>query len=168
VGQIRSTNERFEPLLATLLSAVRARYAERLVSVAIFGSVGRGTPRPGSDVDVLIVADDLPSGRVARMDEFSKVEQDLAPALATARRAGLAPEISVVIKSREEAAAGSMLMLDMIDDARVLYDRDDFLRGALESLRVRLERLGARRIWRGDTWHWDLKPDLRPGEIFEL
>jgi hypothetical protein len=31
-----------------------------------------------------------------------------------------------------------------------------------------LEQLGARRIWRGNAWFWDLKPDYRPGEVFEL
>jgi hypothetical protein len=27
---------------------------------------------------------------------------------------------------------------------------------------------GARRIWCGNAWYWDLKPDYRPGEVFEL
>ena len=31
-----------------------------------------------------------------------------------------------------------------------------------------LEKLGARRIWRGEAWMWDLKPDYKVGEVFEL
>lgn len=54
------------------------------------------------------------------------------------------------------------------NDARILVDRDGFLQDALQGLRKRLDELGARRIWRGNAWHWDLKPDYRPGEVFEL
>lgn len=53
-------------------------------------------------------------------------------------------------------------------NARILYDRGRFLEGALDGLRARLARLGARRIWRGKAWFWDLKPDYRPGEVFDL
>ena len=39
----------------------------------------------------------------------------------------------------------------------------------LERLRARLEELGSRRIELDDgTWYWDLKPDLRPGEVVTL
>ena len=67
-----------------------------------------------------------------------------------------------------EIRRGSPLLLDMTSDARSLYDRDAFLAESLATLRARLSVLGARRIWRGNAWMWDLKPDLRPGEIFEL
>jgi hypothetical protein len=56
----------------------------------------------------------------------------------------------------------------MVEDAMLLVDRDDFMRNALEALRLRLAALGARRIWRGNAWFWDLKPDYRPGEVFEI
>ena len=64
--------------------------------------------------------------------------------------------------------AGSPLFLDMTEDARILYDRDGFLERAFVDLESRLERLGARRIWRGNAWYWDLKPDYTPGEVFEI
>ena len=56
----------------------------------------------------------------------------------------------------------------MTEDARVLFDRAGFLARSLDALRGRLASLGARRIWRGNAWYWDLKPDYVPGEIFEL
>jgi hypothetical protein len=55
----------------------------------------------------------------------------------------------------------------MVDDARVLYDRDGVFAAARAGWRERLARLGARRIWRGNAWLWDLKPD-QPGDVFEL
>jgi hypothetical protein len=56
----------------------------------------------------------------------------------------------------------------MVDDARLVRDRDGFFAGVLDRLRGRLRELGARRVWRGTRWYWDLKPDRRPGEVIEL
>jgi hypothetical protein len=56
----------------------------------------------------------------------------------------------------------------MVEDARIVHDPDGFLAGYLERFRARLAELGARRIWRGNAWYWDLKPDFKPGEIIEL
>jgi hypothetical protein len=64
--------------------------------------------------------------------------------------------------------AGSPLLLDMVEDARILHDEGGFLRARLERLRARLPELGSRRVWRGSAWHWVLKPDLQPGDVFEL
>jgi hypothetical protein len=105
---------------------------------------------------------------MARMGEFQNVEAAMKPWLAEARAAGLAAELSPVIRMPEEVLRGSPLLLDMTEDARVLYDRQGFLQSALEQLRARLQRMGARRIWRGNAWFWDLKPDYRPGDVFEI
>jgi predicted nucleotidyltransferase len=165
---LTSINSQFESLLAHVLAACQQRYGPRLVSVAVFGSVGRGTPHPESDLDLLIVADDLPDGRLQRVAEFRAVEAALSSHLAEARAAGLSPEVSPIFKTPAEAQRGSPLFLDMIEDARVLYDRGGFLQETLARFKARLDRLGARRIWRGDAWFWDLKPDYQPGEVFEL
>jgi predicted nucleotidyltransferase len=157
---------RYEPLLDRLLAALRDQYGARLVAVAVFGSVGRGTPREGSDVDVLIVVRDLPRGRPGRIDEFLPLERRLAPALRAAQVGPIPVCLSPVLKTPTEVEQGSPLFLDLVEDARILHDPDGFLAGYLEGLRARLRALGSRRIWRGATWYWDLKPDLKPGEVF--
>src|SRR3972149_6108880 len=72
--------EQYDRLLDEVQAACHAVYGVRLASLAVFGSVARGTMRPDSDVDLLLVADPLPAGRMARMDEFSAVEGRVAPA----------------------------------------------------------------------------------------
>lgn len=158
----------FREIEETLLDEVQRHYGGRLVSLVVYGSVGRGTMRPDSDIDLLIVADDLPSGRIPRVDDFAAVENRLAPLLERFRREGVATEFSPVFKTPEEATRLSPLFLDMVDDAVILHDRGGFFAGVLDRLRSRLATLGSRRIWRGNAWYWDLKPDYKPGEIFEL
>lgn len=163
-----SLEERYADVLRRLVVALRSAYGERLVSVVVFGSVGRGTQREDSDVDFVVVARDLPRGRTARVEEFLPVERALAPALVPPRPELVPIALSPVFKTPAEAEAGSPLFLDLVDDARILYDEDDFFAGRLQRLRDRLAELGARRVFRGNAWHWVLKPDLRPGEVFTL
>jgi hypothetical protein len=47
----------------------------------------------------------------------------------------------------QEIRHGSLLFLDMTDEARILYDRAHFLRGYLDSLARRLKELGAHRVY---------------------
>ena len=158
----------FAEVVASLRRACVRHYGDRLVTVGVFGSVGRGTPGPWSDVDTLIIANELPRGRGRRTGDFDAVETAMSDVLTTVARRGCHTTISPVIKTPAEASAGSLLFLDMIDDLRMLYDRDGFFRTYLDGFAARLRRLGARRIHRDGTWHWDLKPDYRPGEVFEL
>jgi predicted nucleotidyltransferase len=167
-GTAMTLLERYARLLDRLLAELRAHYGEQLVAVAVFGSVARETPREDSDVDLLVVARDLPAGRLRRVDGFLPVEDRLEGALREVDSSGAPISLSPVFKTPAEVEQGSPLFLDMVEDARILYDPDGFLTRYLAGFRARLAALGARRIWRGNAWYWELKPDLRPGEVFTL
>ena len=160
--------EIFDELLTKVVTATQAVYGERLVSIVLYGSVARGTMRRDSDVDLLIVARDLPRGRFKRVEEFENVETTLAEDVRHAVSQGIDTTVSPVIKTPDEVLAGSPLFLDMVEDARVFYDRNEFFSQELTRLRTRLATLGAKRIWKDNAWYWDLKPDFKPGEVFEL
>lgn len=161
--------ERFRELERMLLSEIRCLYGKRLISVVLFGSVARETQSFDSDIDLLIIADELPKGRMKRIGEFGSVEDKIEPLLKSLRKKeGINTYISAIIKRPEEAQKGSPLFLDMVEDANILFDRDGFFEGVLDRLKKRLKDLGAKRIWRGNIWYWDLKPDYKPGDIIEL
>lgn len=160
--------EVYDQLLTKIVSAAEAAYGNRLVSVVLYGSVARGTMRHDSDMDLLVIARDLPRGRMKRVEEFGAVEEAVAEEVRRAASRGIDTMLSPVLKTPEEVLAGSPLFLDMVDDARVLYDRDGFFAQQLARLKSRLVELGARRVWKGNAWYWDLKPDYQPGEVFEL
>jgi hypothetical protein len=94
----------------------------------LYGSVARCTMRPDSDIDVLIVADRLAPSRAARMDEFEGVDGHLNEKIAAARRLGVHTTVIPALKTPDELGAGSMLDLDMTDQARILFDPDHVLR----------------------------------------
>jgi uncharacterized protein len=156
-------HERFNDILDAVRQACLAHYGDRLTSLAVFGSVARGTMRPDSDVDLLVVVNSLPWGRLARVRDFEAVEAAAAEVLSSAAREGIQITLSPVFKTPEEVQKGSLLFLDMVDQAVILYDRDRFLRRYLDHLKARLEALGARRVYRRGGYYWLLKPDLKPG-----
>ena len=151
-----------------LLSEVQTFYGERLVSLALYGSVGRGTPSFDSDIDFLILARDLPAGRMKRIREYDPVEERLTPLIESLRTDGIHTSLSPIIKSPEEALQGSPLFLDMVEDAKILFDSGGFFAGVLASLRNRLQALGSQRVRLGNAWYWILKPDIKGGEVFEI
>jgi len=73
VERSMSTTEVFAALAGELLPAIKDVYGDRLISLAVYGSVGRGRPRPDSDLDFLIVADRLPPRHVERRAELDRV-----------------------------------------------------------------------------------------------
>ncbi|MGH8583944.1 MAG: nucleotidyltransferase family protein [Gammaproteobacteria bacterium] len=158
----------FQTIVSALLPACQAVYGARLKSLALFGSVARGTMRPDSDIDVLLIAAPLPAARSSRLDEFEQVEQDLAPFFKRARGAGVDTDLSAVIKTPEELRQGSLLFLDMVEQARLLHDPERLLRGYLDGLAARLQAMGARRITQGGGYYWVLTPDFKPGDRIAL
>ncbi|MEM2156118.1 MAG: nucleotidyltransferase domain-containing protein [Candidatus Jordarchaeales archaeon] len=152
-------------VLDRLVECLRERF--NLVSVVVFGSVARGDFRSDSDVDVLIVADNLPD-RYERFKIFDDVEKCLEDDLNELRRAGFSAFINPIIKSVEEASRVSPLYLDMVEDAVILYDRNGFFGKVLDRLRGRLRELGAKRVRLGKKWYWILKENYRFGEVIEI
>lgn len=158
----------YNSLLGKLLEELKRHYGPRLVTFAVFGSYARADMRPDSDLDLLIIAEGLPNGRMKRVDEFLKLEKQLAPELEALKQKGLYPDLSPILKTPEEARYGSPLFLDMTEEISFFFDRDDFFKKVLNRLKARLRELGSKRIWKGKMWYWILKPDLKPGEIFEI
>ena len=160
--------EKFEYLLAEILKGARDFYGERLVTLAVFGSVARGTARFDSDVDLLLICNSLPVGRLPRINEFGLLEDRLEPILLALQQQGISTSLSPMIKTPEEVQRGSPVFLDLVEDAQLLYDRDGFFAAFLDRLRDQLRKLAARRVWRGNAWYWDLKPDFKPGDVFKI
>jgi predicted nucleotidyltransferase len=161
-------HDAFASLQHQVLDAAKTVYGGRLVSVVVYGSVARGTMRFDSDIDLLIVARGLPKGQSRRRVEFREVERLVEPEMHRLAGLGVTTELSVVFKTPEEVEIGSPLFFDMVEDARILFDENGAFSKRLDRLRKRMAELGAKRIWKGNAWYWDLKPDYKPGEVFEI
>jgi predicted nucleotidyltransferase len=109
-----------------------------LISVVVFGSVARGEAGKESDVDLLVVADNLPD-RYERFKLFDKAEEKLESKKKELRKDGYQIFFSPIIKSKEEAEFLTPLYLDLVEDAVILKDEGDFLKKLWKDLGEDLE-----------------------------
>jgi len=164
----RSASDLLRELAEHYSSLLEAALGDRLVSVVLFGSVARGDAGPHSDIDLLIVAHDLPRGQFARKDLLGKADAVFEERLVAAAETGVETRLARILRTPKEAERIVPLYLDLTEDAVLLRDDGGFFAALLERVRASLRRLGARRIWRGRTWSWDLKPDFALGDVIEI
>lgn len=167
-----STRTRESDLLLELADlyarALRAQWGDALKAVVLFGSVARREATSTSDVDLLAVIEGLPARRLLRHQWLQAADEAIEPHLQALREQGIYAEVSVILKTPEEAKRTVPLYLDLLEDAVILYEQNGFFTSILERLRESLGRLGARRRRRGRIHYWELKPDYTPGEVFEI
>lgn len=160
----------YDAAVARAVTECRSFFADKLRSLALFGSVARGNPRPTSDVDLLAILDDAPPlghARVAYLYPLIRAIET-SPEFRPLRADGRYASLSIIVRTVRELHPTPWLLLDLVEDAVLLAD-DGTLAAKLDALRRRLGELGARRVWLPDgSWYWDLKPDLRVGESFDL
>ena len=157
-----------KPLLDVYLAEVRDRLGADVSAVAVYGSVARGQAHPASDIDLFVVHR---GERAAVFEVFLEVALQLRdhPLVEELQARDIPTEPYPVLRSKEELADTPWLLLDVCDHGIILFDPHRVLTHKLASLRRRLRELGSRRIELPDgSWYWDLKPDLRPGEVFTL
>ena len=139
-----------DDLLATIVRKLAAGFGDRLVGVALFGSRARGEATQDSDVDLLVLASGLP-----RLWDRDAALREVLP------ERPLLPTLSFLLRTPEEFERDVRpLYLDLALDARVLFDRDEYLASRLARLRelVRLAKLRRRPDL---FWEWE-EPPTRP------
>ena len=165
---MRKLQEEYSPLLEGLLSSLREFFDEALISLVVFGSVARGEAHSDSDIDLLLVVEGLPKSRLKRQSLFAQAERKNQRLMDELWNKNFHVDYSPILLTPDEAKKLRPLYLDMVSDAIILHDKNDFFRQVLNRLRRRLRELGAKRIRLGKLWYWDLKPDYRFGEFIEI
>jgi predicted nucleotidyltransferase len=114
-------HKEFKVLVGKVFREVKKHYGKNLVSFVIFGSVAKNTFSPCSDIDFLIICENLPGGRAKRIIDFiENVEVKVEDYIKNLRKKNIFTELSPVIKKPDEVKMGSFLFLDMIEDAVIL------------------------------------------------
>jgi len=108
----------------------------RLVSLALYGSVARGTSRKDSDVDFLIIMRDIPRSYGDRISLLLPLIYQLEKSepYLEMRKRDYDPYVQFVVFREDECIKTRPLFLDLVDDAVILYD-EGFLKNKLEEIK---------------------------------
>ncbi len=138
-------------------------------SIVLFGSVARGSARPDSDVDLLIVSDAFKSLGEA-IDRLVDVEYSprVAGELEWLENNGISTHLSFHPISTHTFKKHPPIILDIVEEGIAIVD-DGTYEKEVEKVKARMRELGAKRIWLAeDEWVWLLKPDAEIGEVIEI
>lgn len=157
-------------LIEEYCSEIKNHFSDRLISICLFGSVARGEAKPESDIDILIVANNLPMDIGMRIRETNYIHEYLkkSEAYISLRKSNMSGLISDIFFTPEEIKGHPPILLDIIDDGIVLYDKDSFLSNQLKLLKQKLETQKAQKVKTEKGHFWILKPDIMSGEVVDI
>jgi len=158
----------YQAVLRKLLTLLDEEFGDEIRSIALFGSVARGTASATSDMDLLIVHQD---GVQQILDRFTDVAMRLRESEESQEleAKGILAEPYPLFLTVTRLKKHPWILLDIADHGIILRDHDEILAKELMAIRKRLEELGSIKVVLPDgTWYWDLKPDWKPGEVVEL
>lgn len=161
---------KYDALINEYCAALREHFGDGLISICVFGSVARGEAKADSDIDILVVADGLPSDIGVRTKGTNYIHENLkkGEAYTSLRKSSVSGLISDIFFTPEEIKGHPPILLDIIDDGVILYDKNSFLSNALKTLKEKLEMQKAKRVITKKGHFWLLKPDMKTGEIVEI
>lgn len=109
-------------------------YGEKLVALAIFGSIARGHAQNTSDLDVLIVLKDAPiylNQRTEGLTEFL-LKLEHYESYKKLKASGRSTATMHCVFTMKEIENHPPILLDIIDDGIILYDIEAFLENELK------------------------------------
>ncbi len=167
----RIPHKYYAPLIKRYSRLLLEHFNNRLISIVLFGSISRGDWNKNSDIDLLIIVnnwDEIPIWK--RLRELYEVRSKLRETIEYkfAVKAGYIPIIQHYPLSRREALNFHRLYLDIVLDGIIIYDKDKFFSKIINSLKNKLVKYNARRIYKPNgKYYWIIK-EIRAGEVYKL
>lgn len=164
------SQKEYLPIIEFVVARLFDAFWKKLISLVVFGSVACGKARRESDIDFLVVVEGLPERYSERLNLLRKILAGVEDVrIKIWREKGKYPLLDIIILNPQEALTSHPFYLDMVEESIIVFDRKDFMKNKLESLKRRLHELGAKKIMLPDgRWYWDLKTEIAKGEVIQL
>ncbi|MBS7629952.1 nucleotidyltransferase domain-containing protein, partial [Candidatus Bathyarchaeota archaeon] len=160
INRLKIPQERYLKLIYDCCKALRENID--LTSLAVYGSVARGTAGDTSDVDLFTVSNDFKGTLGERIEFLTRiVEKRVGDEIRFLQDNKIYTFLSFYPLRKFEAEKLPLIMLDMVDDSKIVYDEDGFLENLLLKLKLKLIDAKVRKVYiEKNKWYWDLHPDF--------
>jgi len=134
-----------ENTLKRIVDRIRAKLGEDVVSIVLFGSMTRGDFTESSDIDVLVIARNLPDDWRDR----DKIILELAE-IGSAHRRPVHITLTDEYEMNASVEQGAPLVFGLHDANRVVFGRGGFFEKLMKRLDDNMLRWGVRKIRNGE------------------
>jgi predicted nucleotidyltransferase len=160
--------ENYKDFLDVILEMLKNKTNDGILSVVLYGSVARGKARPESDIDLLILYDKEKINLNKIFPEIIIKPRETEEYKELFEK-GIYAEVSPYIVTVEELRENPLILLDIMDEGIILYEKRDCFRELIKMFKEKLKELGLRKVYLEDgTYYWGLTPDWKPGELVEI
>jgi len=133
-----------ENILKPIVDRIRDKLGEDVLSIVLFGSMTRGDFTASFDIDVLVIARNLPDdwrGRDKILLELSEIRSD--------HRRPVHITLTDEYAMNASIDQGAPLVFGLHDANRVIFGRDGFFEKLMEQFENNMKQWGVRKIGNG-------------------
>jgi predicted nucleotidyltransferase len=132
-------------LITELIEILKRKFNQDLLATVLFGSIVKGNFTSTSDIDILVVCENLPKDWRERDKMMLELTENIELKYNTSIHMTLVSkgEISHAIDSTYP------LMLETYDANEIIYDKDEFFKQLLNEFEKNLRRWHAKKIEKG-------------------
>ena len=122
-------------VLDEFLKKCKEKFGDDLISIILFGSYARGTATEYSDVDLLVIAKNLPKRRIDR----HKVLRDIVLEFIYKYGINISP---ILIEPRDLSSKDiNPLICGILTGYKIIYDKNNFWKNYLERIKPVIKRI---------------------------
>jgi predicted nucleotidyltransferase len=134
-------------VLNGFLEKCREKFKDDLISIILFGSYARGTATKYSDIDLLIIAKNLPKRRIDRYKIIKDIDLEFLKKYYIT--------LSPILIEPEELSTKSInpLIYGILTGHKIIYDKNNFWKNYLERIKPIIKKEKVVYVERDREWN---------------
>lgn len=155
-----SVRDELQNKLSEWIDSCKNEWRENFISAIQFGSTTKSYIKFETDVDLLLVFNNVPKNKWDRFQFIKNKESELEDSLKKIKNYNLIP--SILCWQKDSFEKLHPLYLDFVDSSNILYDPDSIAKKVINKTEDWLKKRGAVKVQKGHLWYWDVNPNRDP------